>query len=66
MTEDTFVYITVKQLAERYNVTKNTIWTWVRQGKVPKPKRLSDRVVRFWLPEIIEHEQKQGLQSKDD
>lgn len=40
-------------LADHYNVSRNTIWRWVKLGRLPKPIKLSPGCSRFdW--EVIE------------
>jgi len=34
-------YFTDNQLAIRYQVTRNTIWRWVRNDKFPRPQKLN-------------------------
>ncbi len=45
-------------LAERYNVTRNSIWRWAKQERMPQPVRLSPGCVRWRLEDIQrwEHE----------
>lgn len=46
----------VKQNAERYAVHEKTIWRWVREGKFPKPVRLSPGCVRWRESDLAEWE----------
>ena len=34
----------VKEVVKKTSVGKSTIWAWVKDGKFPKPIKLSDRV----------------------
>lgn len=55
-------YFSDKALAERFGVTRGTIWAWVRKSDFPKPVRLSAKCTR-WPAEAIETwEQNQGVQ----
>ena len=49
---------TDKQLARHYGVTRKTIWDWVREGRLPKPKKLTPRRTRWSNAEIAQHDQK--------
>ncbi len=33
-------YLTVAQVAERFNVSTDSIWRWKREGKFPAPYRV--------------------------
>jgi prophage regulatory protein len=41
------------QLAERYGVSRSTIWRWSLRGILPKPIEISPGTTR-WLAEAIE------------
>lgn len=43
----------VSDLAPRLGVSKNTIWRWVRQGQLPKPLKLSDKVTVWKSEDVI-------------
>lgn len=47
-----FVYVSDQQLAERYSVSRATIWRWVAKGLLPKPCRLSEGCTRWSLQEV--------------
>jgi predicted DNA-binding transcriptional regulator AlpA len=59
--EKAYRYVSDKALAERYEVARQTIWRWVREGRLPAPVKLADGSTRWWLPTVIEHEQKAEL-----
>ena len=42
------------QLAQRYSVSRATIWRWVTEGNLPKPKKLGANCTRWRLSEVIE------------
>jgi len=46
------LYVSDKQLAQRYSVTRKTIWSWVSTGLLPRPKRLSPKCTRWRLDQI--------------
>ena len=47
-----------KQLARHYGVTRKTNWDSVREGRLPKPKKLTPRRTRWSNAEIAQHDQK--------
>jgi prophage regulatory protein len=40
-------YLTDRQLAEHYSVSRATIWRWVQQGRLPQPVQISAGTTRF-------------------
>ncbi|TNB87207.1 AlpA family phage regulatory protein [Paracoccus marcusii] len=47
------VYLSDKQVASRYNVTRPTVWRWVKADPTfPKPISLSPGCTRWRLDEI--------------
>ena len=49
-------YISDIQLAERYSVSRSTIWRWVHRGILPKPQKLSPGCTRWRLDGIEQRE----------
>jgi len=47
-----------KQLARHYGVTRKTIWAWVREGRLPKPKKITPRRTRWLNVGIAQHDEK--------
>lgn len=43
-------------MAERYGVSTDTIWRWVRNGTFPKRYKLGGGTTRWRLADLIEHE----------
>ena len=41
------IYLSDKQLAEKYGVHRTTIWRWVKQGDFPPPVKLSPGCSRW-------------------
>lgn len=39
------MFIRSKDLQKRLGISKTTIWRWEREGRIPKPTRLSKAVV---------------------
>jgi prophage regulatory protein len=52
-------YISDKFLAERYEVSRNTIWRWARAGRLPKPVKFGERITRWRLDDVLASEAKQ-------
>ena len=52
MTSDPKPLMTVKQVARLLGVGKSTIWRWCKQGKFPRPIKLSQRITR-WRAEDV-------------
>ena len=48
------VYVKDNFLAERYSVSRSTIWRWTKRGLLPTPVRFSDCCTRWRLSEIEE------------
>jgi len=51
------------QLAEKFSVSRATIWRWVANGKFPKPVKLSEGCTRWRLSDVeaFETERAGGL-----
>lgn len=45
-------FLTDKEVALRYNVTRPTVWRWLRFGRIPTPLKLSPRCTR-WNEETL-------------
>ena len=54
--EPRILYLSVQQVAERYGVSTDTIWRWVRNGTFPKRYKLGSGTTRWRLADLIEHE----------
>jgi prophage regulatory protein len=48
-------YLSVRQVAQRLDVSKDTIWRWCRKGEFPAGVKLSGGCTRWRLAEIEEH-----------
>lgn len=46
-------YWTDEDLAERWNVCRDTVWRWARVGAIPNPIKLPGNCTR-WLREEVE------------
>lgn len=45
-------FVTDNDLAERYKVSRVTVWRWARQGRLPAPIKLAPATTRWRLSEI--------------
>lgn len=50
------VFLSVEQVAARYNVSKDAIWRWRREGDFPKPVKLGLRTSRWRLSDLEAYE----------
>lgn len=57
-------YLTDRQLAERYNVSRSTIWRWVQQGRLPQPNRISAGTTRFCAEAIEQRDRERETQQR--
>jgi prophage regulatory protein len=52
----TNLYLSVDQVALRYNVSKDSIWRWKRKGDFPAPAKLGGTTTRWRLADIEQWE----------
>ena len=57
-------YFADKSLAARYQVTRQTIWRWVREGNFPPPIQLGKAAVRWHEADILLWEQSKQVGAK--
>jgi prophage regulatory protein len=50
------LFLTDKQVAERYGVSTDSIWRWKRQGNFPAPVRVGPNCTRWRMADLLEHE----------
>lgn len=50
------LFLTDKQVAERYVVSTDSIWRWKRQGNFPSPVRVGPNCTRWRMADLLEHE----------
>ncbi len=50
------IFLTVDQVAKRYNVSTDSIWRWKRQGRFPAAISVGPNCTRWRLSDLIEHE----------
>ena len=61
MPKEAPTYLSVRKVAERYDVDVSTPWRWVAQGKFPAPVKIGG-LTRWLLSEIEDHEAKAAAQ----
>lgn len=54
-------FLSNKDLAARWSVHPITPWEWSRQGRIPKPVKLSPRCTRWRLADILAWEAEQEV-----
>lgn len=50
------LYLSVDQLANRFGVSKDSIWRWRREGDFPKPVKLGPGTTRWRLADVEDFE----------
>ncbi|MBT4129243.1 MAG: AlpA family phage regulatory protein [Candidatus Marinimicrobia bacterium] len=50
------LYQSDKQVANRFEVSRATVWRWVKEGLFPKPVKLSAGCTRWKLSDIEQWE----------
>lgn len=41
------MFYSIKEVSERYGVAPKSIWRWIREGRFPKPLKLSPKTARW-------------------
>lgn len=54
------IYVTDRQLAERYKIARQTVWRWAQRGVIPQPVRLTDQCTRWRLDEVEKRDSERG------
>lgn len=52
-------YLSDKSIAERYGVSRATVWRWVREGRFPAPLKIGQGCTRWKLSDLEAWEAKQ-------
>ncbi|TQE98267.1 MAG: AlpA family phage regulatory protein [Spiribacter salinus] len=52
------LWLSDKDLATRYGVSRVSIWRWSRSGQFPPPRKLSARITRWSAAEVDAHDQR--------
>lgn len=50
-------YLTVTQVAQRYEVSTDTIWRWARTGELPKGVKVGPNATRWRMSDLARHEE---------
>lgn len=53
------IYLSDKRIAERYEVSRATVWRWVQAARLPKPVKLSPGCTRWRASDVEAWEAKQ-------
>lgn len=53
---NTSSFLTVEQVAARYNCSVDSIWRWKRNGEFPAAVRIGRGATRWRLEDLLEHE----------
>ena len=54
-------FVSDRQVADRYGVSRATIWRWVRRGILPEPVSLSPGCTRWNVAQLDERDAKREL-----
>lgn len=57
-------FVTDRQLAERYGVSRASVWRWASTGQLPQPVAIGSGTTRWNLEDIERHEQQLADRSK--
>ena len=49
-------YVSDKQLAEQFGVSRATVWNWSKTGYLPAPRKIGPNTTRWDAAEIERHE----------
>jgi predicted DNA-binding transcriptional regulator AlpA len=61
---DLKLFLSDKDLAARYGVTRATIWRWRAEGTLPEPVRVSSNTTRWRKADIEEHDKQLELATR--
>lgn len=61
---DLKLFLSDKDLAARYGVTRATIWRWRAEGNLPEPVRVSSNTTRWRKSDIEEHDRRLELATR--
>lgn len=49
-------YLRDTDVAQRYGVSRQTVWRWTAKGTLPEPSKLSEGVTRWRMSDLAAHE----------
>lgn len=53
-------YLTDKQVAERYQISRPSVWRWARDGLLPPPERLGPNTQRWRVATLEAHDEQRA------
>ena len=56
MTDSNEKYLSDRQVAERYSISRHTAWRWTKEGALPKPVKIRSST-RWRLSDLLRIEQ---------
>lgn len=51
-------FLTDLDLAQRYSISRATVWRWTSSGRLPRPVRLGEATTRWVLEDLLQYEQR--------
>ena len=45
-------WVSDRTIAHRYEIARSTVWAWAKDGKLPKPVKLSANITRWDNAEV--------------
>jgi excisionase family DNA binding protein len=45
-------YFSATEVAQQLNVSRQTLWRWRKEGRIPSGRRFRDRQIFFTVPEV--------------
>ncbi|MGB4248548.1 MAG: helix-turn-helix domain-containing protein [Pseudohongiellaceae bacterium] len=57
-------YLSDKSVAARYDVSRPTVWRWLKEGKLPRPEKLTNGTTRWKLSDLEAAEAKREAAGK--
>lgn len=49
-------WLSDKQVAARYSVSRITVWRWCRNGNLPEPRKLGENTTRWHVADLDAHD----------
>lgn len=53
-------FLSDKGVADRYSISRASVWRWVQENKLPKPIKLAAGTTRWKLADLEQFEAQQG------
>lgn len=54
-------FVSDQQIADRYGVSRATVWRWAARGILPKPKSITPGTTRWRLDEVEEFDRRREV-----